>query len=69
MGAPKYHFLFRKKLFSWMRLYEKKQTIGWKKEKKITCFQEIITLQKDREKLSSDLSNIMKTKWNVFIYS
>ena len=29
-----------------MRLHEKKQTIGWKKEKKITCFQEIITLQK-----------------------
>ena len=50
-----------------MRLYEKKQTIGQKKEKKITCFQEIITLQKDREKLSSDLSNLMKTKWNVFI--
>ena len=52
-----------------MRLYEKKQTKDWKKEKKITCFQEIITLQKDREKLSSDLSNLMKTKWNVFIYS
>ena len=52
-----------------MRLYEKKQTIGWKKEKKITCFQEKTTLQKDREKLSSDLSNIMQTKWNVFIYS
>ena len=69
MGAPKYHFFFRKKWFFWMRLYEKKQTIGWKKEKKITCFQEKITLQKDREKLSSDLSNIMETKWNVFIYS
>ena len=51
-----------------MRLYEKKQTISWKKEKKITCFQEIITLQKEREKLSSDLRNIMETKWNVFIY-
>ena len=52
-----------------MRLYEKKQTIGWKKEKKKNCFQEKITSQKDREKLSSDLSNIMETKWNVFIYS
>ena len=50
-----------------MRLYEKKQTIGWKKMKKITCFQEKITSQKDREKLSSDLSIIMETKWNVFI--
>ena len=52
-----------------MRLYKKKQTIGWKKEKKITCFQDKITLQKDTKKLSSDLSNIMETKWNVFIYS
>ena len=51
-----------------MRLYEKKQTIGWKKKKKIACFQEKITLQKDRKKLSSDLSN-METTWNVFIYS
>ena len=50
-----------------MRLYEKKQKIGWKKEKKITCFQEKTILQKDREKLSSDLSNL-ETKWNVFIY-
>ena len=53
-----------------MRLYKKKQTIGWKKEKKLrTCFQEVNTLQKDWVKLSSDLSNIMETKWNVFIYS
>ena len=58
-----------KKWFFWLRLYEKKQTIGWKKRKKITCFQEKITSQKRREKLSSDLSNIMETKWNVFIYS
>ena len=44
--------------------------VGWKREKKIrTCFQEIITLQKDREKISSDLNDIMETKWNVFIYS
>ena len=39
------------------------------KGEKKNCFQEKITSQKDREKLSSDLSNIMETKWNVFIYS
>ena len=45
-----------------MRLHEKKQKISWKKEKKIkTCFQEIKALQKDREKLLSELTNKMET--------
>ena len=38
-----------------------KQKVG-KRRKKLICFQEKITSQKDREKLSSDLSNIMETK-------
>ena len=45
-----------------MRLHEKKQKIGWKKEKKIeTCFQEIKALQKDRKKLPSELTNKIET--------
>ena len=39
-----------------------------KGEKITTCFQEISTLQKDRERLSPELINIIETKWNVFIY-
>ena len=50
-----------------MRLYEKKQKNRLEKGEKITCFQEISTLQKDREKLSSDLTNKMETL--AYIYS
>ena len=50
-----------------MRLYQKKKNKLEKGEQIKTCFQEISTLQKDKEKLSSNLTNKMETL--VFIYS
>ena len=42
-----------------MRLYQKKKNKLEKGEQIKTCFQEISTLQKDKEKLSSNLTNKM----------
>ena len=59
--APKIHIFFRKKIILLNETSREETKNKLEEGEKITCFQEIKALQKDREKLSSELTNKMET--------